>query len=155
MANKLNARKIEKARWEKSNESKDLKTKIRKEIDEAIVNNRVGKRKVTVYEPKAAISSNIKKLRVAAYCRVSTQEDARLNSFEMQKQHFKRLIRETPEYKMVKIYADEGISGTSLKNRDGFNEMMDDCRAGKIDLILTKSISRFGRNIIIAITLGV
>ena len=87
-----------------------------------------------------------KKLRVAAYCRVSTDEERQLGSFENQIDYFSRLISENSRYELVKIYSDEGISGTSVRSRKGFREMIADCEAGMIDLIITKSISRFARN---------
>ena len=90
--------------------------------------------------------SRDKKLRVAAYCRVSTDEERQLGSFENQIEYFTRLISENKKYELVKVYNDEGISGTSTRNRKGFNEMILDCEAGKIDFVITKSISRFARN---------
>lgn len=87
-----------------------------------------------------------RKLRVAAYCRVSTDEEKQLGSFENQIEYFTRLIAENGRYELVNIYTDEGISGTSTRRRRGFMEMIQDCEAGKIDLIITKSISRFARN---------
>lgn len=87
-----------------------------------------------------------KKLRVAAYCRVSTDEERQLGSFENQIEYFTRLISENGNYELVQIYSDEGISGTSTRSRKGFRAMIADCEAGKIDLIVTKSISRFARN---------
>ena len=86
------------------------------------------------------------KIRVAAYCRVSTDQEEQLNSFENQVDYYTKYIRERPDYEMVDIYADEGISGTNTKKREGFNRMIADCEAGKIDLVITKSISRFARN---------
>lgn len=90
--------------------------------------------------------SGSKKIRVAAYCRVSTDREEQLNSFENQVDYYTKYINENPEYEMVDIYSDEGISGTNTKKRDGFNRMIADCEAGKIDLIIIKSISRFARN---------
>lgn len=87
-----------------------------------------------------------KKIRVAAYCRVSTDQEEQLNSFENQVDYYTKYIKSRPEYQMVDIYADEGISGTNTKKREGFNRMIADCQARKIDLIITKSISRFARN---------
>jgi len=87
-----------------------------------------------------------KKLRVAAYCRVSTDEEKQLGSFENQIEYFSRLISENGQYELVKIYSDEGISGCSTRSRKGFRAMIKDCEAGRIDLIITKSISRFARN---------
>ena len=86
------------------------------------------------------------KLRVAAYCRVSTLEDAQAGSFELQKQHFQKMIEANDRWEEVGIYADEGKSGTNMKKRPEFQRMIQDCRDGKIDLILTKSVSRFARN---------
>ena len=86
------------------------------------------------------------KLRVAAYCRVSTEQDEQLNSFENQVTYYTEFINRNPNYELAGIYADEGISGTSTKRREQFNRMIADCEAGKIDLIITKSISRFARN---------
>ena len=87
-----------------------------------------------------------KKLRVAAYCRVSTDKDEQLNSFEVQKAYYTEKILSNPNWKMADIVADEGISGVSMKKRDEFNRMLRHCREGRIDMILVKSVSRFGRN---------
>ena len=89
---------------------------------------------------------NKPKLKVAAYCRVSTLEDAQAGSFELQIQHFQQMISDNPEWEDVGIYADEGKSGTNMKKRPEFQRMIEDCKQGKIDLILTKSVSRFARN---------
>ncbi len=86
--------------------------------------------------------------RVCAYCRVSTGDAKQTSSYELQKNHYEDMIREHPGWQLVGIYADEGISGTSLKHRDEFNRMMRDCQDGKIDLIVVKSVSRFARNIV-------
>lgn len=86
--------------------------------------------------------------RVAAYCRVSTDDAKQTSSYELQRNHYEDMIKEHIGWELVGIYADEGISGTSLQHRDDFNRMMEDCRAGKIDLIVTKSVSRFARNIV-------
>lgn len=87
-----------------------------------------------------------RKLRVAAYCRVSTDQEEQLNSFENQVSYYTAYINSKAEYEMAGIYADEGISGTSTRRRTDFNRMIRDCEAGKIDLIIVKSISRFARN---------
>lgn len=87
-----------------------------------------------------------RKLRVAAYCRVSTEQDEQLNSFENQVSYYTEYIGRNPNYELAGIYADEGISGTSTKRREQFNRMIKDCEAGRIDLVITKSISRFARN---------
>ena len=86
------------------------------------------------------------KKNVAAYCRVSTDQEEQLSSYENQVRYYTEVITRNPDYELVDIYADEGISGTNTKKRDDFNRMIADCRAGKIDLIITKSISRFARN---------
>lgn len=86
------------------------------------------------------------KMRVAAYVRVSTQEEQQVGSFEMQIVYFKSKIESNPDWELVKIYQDYGVSGTSTNKRQGFKDMIDDAKAGKIDLILTKGINRFGRN---------
>ena len=86
------------------------------------------------------------KKKVAAYCRVSTDQEEQLSSYENQVRYYTEIITRNPDYEMVDIYADEGISGTNTKKRDNFNRMIEDCRGGKIDLIITKSISRFARN---------
>ncbi len=91
--------------------------------------------------------------RVCAYCRVSTDNDEQLSSFELQQAHYRQLVEEHPNWDLKHIYADEGISGTSLKNRDAFNNMIEACRRGEYDLIITKSVSRFARNLVDCISL--
>ena len=114
---------------------------------------------VVVFNPEAdsdkssGVATLTHKKRVAAYARVSTEQDAQQNSYEAQIEFYTGYIQGKPEWEFVGIYADEGISGTSLKRRDGFNRMVDDAMHGKIDLILTKSISRFSRNTVDALTI--
>lgn len=86
--------------------------------------------------------------RVAVYARVSTDDPNQTSSYELQKNHYEDLVNRRTNWELVDIYADEGISGTSLQHRDNFLRMIEDCRLGKIDLIVTKSVSRFARNII-------
>jgi len=88
----------------------------------------------------------ISRRKVAAYARVSTDDEEQATSYETQVKHYTEFIQKKPEWEYVKVYADDGISGTSTKRRDGFNEMIKDALDGKIDLIITKSISRFARN---------
>lgn len=86
------------------------------------------------------------KKRVAAYCRVSTDSEEQLNSYEAQKSYYTQKIADSPDWEMAGIYADEGISGTSMKKRTEFKKMITACKRGHIDLIITKSLSRFARN---------
>lgn len=88
----------------------------------------------------------IPKIRMAAYCRVSTDQEEQLSSYENQVSYYMNFISNNPQYELAGIYADEGISGTNTKKRKNFNRMIDDCEAGKIDWIIVKSISRFARN---------
>lgn len=85
-------------------------------------------------------------LRVAAYCRVSTDSEEQQSSYHSQVLHYKNLVESKSEWQLVDIYADEGISGTGTKKRIEFQRMINDAMEGKIDLIITKSISRFARN---------
>lgn len=85
-------------------------------------------------------------LRVAAYCRVSTDREEQSNSFESQREFFREWIARNPEWELVEIFADEGISGTGTRKRKEFNRMIAAAKEGKIDLILTKEVSRFARN---------
>lgn len=85
-------------------------------------------------------------LRVAAYCRVSTDKEDQLHSYDAQVAYYTEYISKNPKWKFVDIYSDEGVSGTGTKKRTGFKKMIADCNKGKIDLILTKSVSRFARN---------
>lgn len=106
---------------------------------------------MTVIPPKpqkgnSAAKEEVQRLRVAAYCRVSTDNEEQASSYEAQIQHYEEFIKTNPEWEFVGVYADEGISATSTKNREQFNAMLEDCKAGKIDMIFTKSISRFARN---------
>lgn len=87
-----------------------------------------------------------KKLRVAAYCRVSTDMDAQLESLEAQKSYYESYIGSRADWVLVGIYYDEGITGTQKDKRPDLLRMMEDCEVGKIDFILTKSISRLSRN---------
>ena len=112
----------------------------------------VALRKVQILQPVPVVFLNsdympetVKK-RVAAYCRVSTDSDEQMLSYDAQVSEYRKRIEETEDWQLAEIYADAGISGTNVKNRTAFNRMIADCRAGKIDLIITKSISRFARN---------
>ncbi len=87
------------------------------------------------------------KLKTAAYCRVSTDMESQEGSYELQVAYFTDLIDANPTMELVGIYGDKGKSGLNISGRPGLQKLMDDCRAGKISLILTKSISRFARNV--------
>lgn len=85
-------------------------------------------------------------IKVAAYCRVSTDKDEQLGSLESQRKYFAEYIEKAENWDLVEVYYDEGVSGTSTRHREGFQRMMDDVEAGKIQLIITKEVSRFARN---------
>lgn len=87
-------------------------------------------------------------LNVAAYCRVSTDAEDQLNSYNAQMSYYREKIMNNPKWRFVDIYADEGITGTLARKRDDFMRMISDCEKGKIDLILTKSVSRYARNVV-------
>ena len=91
--------------------------------------------------------------RVAVYVRVSTDDPRQTSSYELQKNYYEDYVKGHPSWTLVDIYADEGISGTSLNHRENFKRMIEDCRAGKIDMIITKSVSRFARNIVDCISI--
>ena len=97
-------------------------------------------------QQKNLINNEQRKVRVAAYCRVSTDGDEQLNSFASQKAYYKEKIESNPEWTLVDLYADEAITGTKVDVRVGFQKMINDAYDGKIDIIMTKSISRFARN---------
>ena len=97
------------------------------------------------------IRPQMKALRVAAYCRVSTLQEQQESSYEAQVSYYTEKIRGNPNWKLAGIYADDGKSATSTKKRSDFQAMIDDCMAGKIDMVLTKSISRFARNTVDAL----
>lgn len=110
---------------------------------------KIPKKTVTVMEPKKSMivdKEKYKQLRVAAYCRVSTDSDEQLTSYKTQKKVYTEMIAQKPEWCLAGIYADEGISGTRADKRDEFQKMIKACLSGKIDYIITKSVSRFARN---------
>lgn len=92
-------------------------------------------------------STRKKKLRVAAYCRVSTDDEEQLTSYRNQIEHYTNKIKQNADWKLVGIFADEGITGVMAKKRDEFLKLINLCRDGKVDVIITKSISRFSRNV--------
>lgn len=116
------------------------------------MNSTATERKIKIIPPKVNMNTEkkkkVKKINVAAYCRVSTAQEDQETSYEAQVAYFTKLITENPSWNLAGIYADDGISGTDMKKRDNFNAMMERCLQNdrEIDLILTKSISRFARN---------
>lgn len=125
-------------------EKENLKKKIReryKGIDKDTIDVIPARPPMNIYEENTI-------LRVAVYARVSTDDPRQTSSYELQKNHYDDMVSKMPNWRLVRIYADEGISGTSLQHRDEFVQMIADCKAGKIDLIVTKSVSRFARNLI-------
>lgn len=114
-----------------------------------MVVTKIPKKTITVIEPKRVniVDRNkYNQTRMAAYCRVSTDSEEQLLSYTNQKKVYTEMIAANKEWTLVDIYADEGISGTQVKKRDEFNRMIKDCNLGKIDYIITKSVSRFARN---------
>ena len=103
------------------------------------------KKVVTLYPEKENIPMSKRKLRVAAYCRVSTEHEEQDGSIELQEDYFRAVIDGNRNWTNAGIFS-ERTTGLKLKNRKQFNAMIRKCKSGKIDLILTKSISRFGRN---------
>ena len=113
------------------------------------------KRKVTQVEFAPRLGdfgrASTAKLRVAAYARVSTEKEEQEHSLEAQTDYFETYIKENPRWEFVGLYVDDGISGVSYHNREGFTRMVADAVDGKIDLIITKSLSRFARNTVDAL----
>lgn len=103
---------------------------------------------ISATKPKNRASENLsdRKIRVAAYARVSSEHDEQQSSYEAQVDYYTHYIKNNPSWEFVGVFADEGITGTNTKSRDGFNQMIELALNGEIDLILTKSISRFARN---------
>ena len=116
----------------------------------------VQKRVTKIERTAVALGENqirsLTKRRVAAYARVSTDSDEQFTSFEAQVKYYTNQITGNPDWTMVDVYCDEGVTGTNTKKREGFNRMVADALAGKIDLIITKSISRFARNTVDTLT---
>lgn len=106
----------------------------------------------TVEAFTTATAAAVTTKRVAAYARVSTDNDEQLSSFEAQRDYYTRHIQSNPAWTFVEVYTDEGISATSTKKREGFNRMISDALNGNIDLIITKSVSRFARNTVDTLT---
>ena len=133
-------------REEKNSRKEKVRKKYRVEIDPDNYEYIPGAKPADYYD------SDVHQ-RVAIYVRVSTDDVRQTTSFELQRKYYEDFVNQHQNWELVGIYADEGISGTSLKHRDAFNRMIQDCRDGKIDLIITKSVSRFARNVLICIGL--
>ena len=103
-------------------------------------------------KPRRFTDNPTENIRVAPYCRVSTDSDDQLESYKTQVEYYNELVSSNPEWEMVGIYADEAITGTQTKNREDFKRMIDDCMNGKIDMVITKAISRFARNTVDTLT---
>jgi DNA invertase Pin-like site-specific DNA recombinase len=127
----------------RENRNEDRKQRIRDAFQEGQTVERMPAR-----EDMAPQQPEDVECRVAPYCRVSTMSEMQAESFEIQQQYYSEYIAKHPNWVLVRIYADEGISATSVKNRKEFNHMIEDCKAGKIDMIVTKSVSRFARNVV-------
>lgn len=147
MTKPLDPKAIE-AERQTSSRAERREQKRRQMQDEISYNQRGNGVIVIPPQKRREIAAEPPKLRVAAYCRVSTQEEQQVGSFDMQIHHFTKRIEANPQWELVEIYQDEGISATTVEKRLGFQKMIADAVDGKIDLILTKSISRFGRNIV-------
>ena len=106
----------------------------------------------TINRTTAVPVGKVAKRKVAAYARVSTDQEEQLTSYEAQVSYYTDFIQANDDWKFVKVYTDEGVTGTSTKHREGFQEMIEDALAGKIDLIVTKSVSRFARNTVDSLT---
>lgn len=150
MTKKLDGKKIEEARRQKTQSKRNEYEK--QQIRDAFEANKTQKR-VVIIPPKLITEvDDVRKTRVCAYCRVSTAEENQAGSFEIQCQHFKQYIENNPMWDFAGIFSDEGISGTSVEKRKGFQKMIEAAKNHDVDMILTKSISRFGRNIVDILT---
>ena len=98
------------------------------------------------WNPTDESSREIRKLRVAAYCRVSTELEQQQSSYDIQIEYYTRHIKQNPNWIFAGVFADDGRSATNTFRRDDFNQLMDQCLKGKVDMVITKSISRFARN---------
>lgn len=125
------------------NEKELKKSKIR----ERYKGTDIGNAEIIPARKQADIFDDVER-RIAVYVRVSTDNLQQTSSYELQKNYYEDMILRHPNWTLAGIYADEGISGTSLMHRDAFNQMIEDCKDGKIDMIITKSVARYTRNII-------
>ena len=133
------SRRLEKSENHKENDDrKQLLSKNKKKMEVKIIQ---GNKSVL-----GAFHKKVKKLRVAAYCRVSTDDEDQIKSYNSMIQYYTDLIQKNDEWEFVGIYADKAITGISVKPREDFQRLIEDCMDGKIDMIVTKSIPRFARN---------
>lgn len=134
---------------EKQEKPKVIPKRARKKGKKASIKKNYDVQIIPAKAPSCPDTENeLPKIRVGAYCRVSTDEEAQASSFELQVDYYTGLINSRDDWVLAGIYADEGISGTQTRHRDNFNRMIEDCKAHKIDMIITKSISRFARNVV-------
>lgn len=149
MARKLDAAAIEGKRANRRDNNPRDRERIKQEVQNAAEANRLAPRTYEVEPPPPARNGTAlssQKPRVAYYCRVSTYEEEQAGSFESQVQYFKDKVQNTPEWDDGGLFSDEGISGTSVAARPGFRAMIEAAQNHEIDMILTKDMSRFGRN---------
>ncbi|WP_289027341.1 recombinase family protein [uncultured Flavonifractor sp.] len=130
--------------------SKEQRDDIKKRLHQSIHRGDVT---VIPANPNVLLDVHDRIERVGPYCRVSTLANEQVESYEIQKEEYTKLISEHPNWTIVDVYADEGISATSIKHRKDFLRLLDDCRAHKVTLILTKSVTRFARNIVDCISI--
>ena len=132
---------------EKEQEKEKIRKRIRVTVDRDNYEYYPGEKQTDFYD-------NDTPQRVAVYVRVSTDDIRQTTSYELQKKYYEDFVVRHPNWTLVKIYADEGISGTSIAHRDAFQQMILDCKAGMVDLIITKSVSRFARNVVLCISIA-
>ncbi|MDD7000348.1 MAG: recombinase family protein [Oscillibacter sp.] len=138
---------IDQSRRRKNDEAREkVRSRIQRRMDTENYEFIPAKKQIDYYDNDVA-------QRVAVYARVSTDNVQQTSSYELQKKYYEDFVVRHPNWTLVRIYADEGISGTSLAHRKEFNQMIADCRAGKIDMIITKSVSRFARNVVDCISM--
>ena len=137
--------------WDRDSKREAQRHQARERIQEAF-RHRSSVVVIPAKEDLAGVPAG-RKIRTAAYCRVSTDEEKQTGSYEIQVNYYQRKINQNPDWELVGIYADEGRSGTSIAKRVEFRRMLDDCRAGKIDQVITKCGTRFSRNIVDAVNL--
>lgn len=145
MARELDPKIIEAKRRKRQSKQNNSEA-IKQEVREAAEKHRDNPRTYEIPPPIKKHVSEVELLNVFGYVRVSTPEEEQAGSFEVQIQEIKRIIESNPKWKYGGCFADEGISGTLVEKRKGFQEMIEAAKKGKVDLIITKDMSRFGRN---------